>query len=244
MFLAIAQIYDLRFAVGELFRGRPTTPPSHAPRAANRPRMPLAKPSAPRHIAAMAMTPSTMLPLGTVAPAFQLPNLDGQTVSLPDFRGRPLLVMFICNHCPFVKHLAAQLAQLGRDYLPRGVGIVAISANDPASHPEDSPARMRDEARRQGYTFPYLYDESQAVAKSYRAACTPDFFLFDAGHRLVYRGQFDDSRPGNGLPVTGKDLRAALDAVLSGQEVPRLQKASLGCNIKWKSGHEPDYYPA
>ena len=190
----------------------------------------------------MAMTPSTMLALGTAAPAFTLPDTQGKPVSLADFRGRPVLVMFICNHCPFVKHIGLPLAQLGRDYQARGLGIVAISANDAANYPDDSPAKMREEARRMGYAFPYLYDESQAVAIAYRAACTPDFFLFNADHRLVYRGQFDDSRPGNSVPVTGKDLRAALDAVLSGREAPREQKPSIGCNIKWKAGREPDYY--
>jgi peroxiredoxin len=204
--------------------------------------LPLAKGLEGRHIARMALTPSTMLPLGTPAPAFSLPDTNGRTVSLPDFRGRPVLVMFICNHCPYVKHLAAQLAQLGRDYESRGVGLVAINANDAANYPDDGPERMREEARRQGYVFPYLYDEAQAVAKSYRAACTPDFFLFDTEHRLVYRGQFDDSRPGNALPVTGKDLRGALEAVLCGKEVAADQKPSVGCNIKWKTGQEPDYY--
>jgi peroxiredoxin len=189
----------------------------------------------------MAMTPSTMLALGTPAPAFKLPDTNGQNVSLSDFRGKPVLVMFICNHCPFVKHISAQLAQLGRDYQSRA-GMVAISANDVANYPDDSRAKMKEEARRAGYTFPYLYDESQAVAKAYRAACTPDFFLFDTEHRLVYRGQFDDSRPGNAMPVTGKDLRAALDAVLSGKDVSKDQKPSLGCNIKWKTGQEPDYF--
>lgn len=194
-----------------------------------------------RHLARMAMTPSTMLPLGTPAPAFQLPDTHGRIVSLADFSGRPVLVMFICNHCPFVKHLAPQLAQLGRDYHAHPLGIVAINANDVANYPEDSPERMKEEARRQGYPFPCLFDESQAVAQAYRAACTPDFFLFDAAHRLIYRGQFDDSRPGNGLPVTGRDLRAALEAVLAGQAVSARQKASIGCNIKWKAGQEPDY---
>jgi peroxiredoxin len=182
-----------------------------------------------------------MLPLGTPAPAFKLPDTNGKTVSLSDFRGKPVLVMFICNHCPYVKHVAAQLAQLGRDYQPRGLGIVGISANDVVNYPDDSPAKMKDEAKHQGYTFPYLYDESQSVAKAYRAACTPDFFLFDTEHRLIYRGQFDDSRPGNAMPVTGKDLRAAIDAALSGKEVSKDQKASLGCNIKWKPGNEPNY---
>ena len=189
----------------------------------------------------MAKTPSTMLPLGTPAPAFKLPDTNGKMVSLPDFRGKPVLVMFICNHCPYVKHIAAQLAQLGRDYHPRGLGIAAISSNDVANYPDDSPEKMKEEAKHVGYTFPYLYDESQAVAKAYRAACTPDFFLFDTEHRLVYRGQFDDSRPGNAMPVTGKDLRAAIEAALSGKDVSKDQKASLGCNIKWKTGNEPDY---
>jgi thiol-disulfide isomerase/thioredoxin len=183
-----------------------------------------------------------MLPLGTPAPAFQLPDAHGRTISLADFSGRPLLVMFICNHCPFVKHLAPQLAQLGRDYDEHRVGIVAINANDVDNYPEDSPERMGEEARRQGYPFPYLFDGSQAVAKAYRAACTPDFFLFDAAHRLVYRGQFDDSRPGNGLPVTGADLRTALESVLAGQGGPARQNPSIGCNIKWKAGQEPEYY--
>lgn len=182
-----------------------------------------------------------MLALGTPAPAFKLPDTNGKTVSLSDFHGRPVLVMFICNHCPFVRHVATQLAQLGRDYQARA-GIVAISANDAANYPDDSPSKMKDEVRKEGYTFPYLYDETQAVAKAYRAACTPDFYLFDTEHRLIYRGQLDDSRPGNALPVTGKDLRAALDAVLSGKEISTDQKPSIGCNIKWKTGQEPDYY--
>lgn len=183
-----------------------------------------------------------MMALGTPAPDFRLPDTNGRMVALADFKDAPvLLVMFICNHCPYVKHLRAGIAQLAQDYQPRGVAIVAINANDAASYPEDSPVKMRDEVRAAGYTFPYLYDESQAVAKAYRAACTPDFFLFDKSRRLVYRGQFDDSRPGNGLPVTGNDLRAALDAVLAGRPVPANQKPSIGCNIKWKPGNEPDY---
>ncbi|HEV2435579.1 MAG TPA: thioredoxin family protein [Verrucomicrobiae bacterium] len=191
----------------------------------------------------MALTPSTMLPLGTTAPDFKLPDTHGKIVSLTDFQGKPaLLILFICNHCPYVKHIRAGLAQLARDYLPRGVAIVGINSNDVANYPEDSPARMKEEVKSAGYTFPYLYDESQAVAKAYRAACTPDIYLFDKDHKLVYRGQFDDSRPGNGVPVTGKDLRAALDAVLTGKPLPPDQKASIGCNIKWKAGNEPDFF--
>lgn len=191
----------------------------------------------------MALTPSTMLPLGTTAPDFKLPDANGKTVSLVDFKGAPaLVVIFMCNHCPYVVHIRAGLAQLARDYLPKGVAIVGINANDVENYPADSPAKMKDEVKSAGYIFPYLYDEAQAVAKAYRAACTPDIFLFDRGRRLVYRGQFDASRPGNGIPVTGKDLRAALDAVLAGKSVAPDQKASIGCNIKWKSGNEPDYF--
>ena len=190
----------------------------------------------------MALTPSTMLPLGTAAPDFNLPDTQGHDTALADFKTAPaLLVAFICNHCPYVKHLRAGLAQLARDYQPRGAAIVAISANDVANYPEDGPAKMKAEARSAGYIFPYLYDETQAVAKAYRAACTPDFFLFDAARKLVSRGQFDNSRPGNGVPVTGQDLRAALDAVLAGKPVPADQKPSIGCNIKWKPGHAPTY---
>ena len=185
---------------------------------------------------------STMLPLGTKAPEFRLPDPGGKTVSLADFKGAPaLVVIFMCNHCPYVKHIRSGLAQLARDYQPRGVAVVGISSNDVANYPADSPAKMAEEARAAGYIFPYLYDESQAVAKTYRAACTPDLYVFDKDQRLVYRGQFDDSRPGNGLPVTGKDLRTALDGVLSGKPVAAQQRASIGCNIKWKPGNEPDY---
>ena len=191
----------------------------------------------------MALTPSTMLPLGTTAPDFKLPDTNGKKVSLTDFKGKSaLLVLFICNHCPYVKHLRTGLAQLARDYLPKQVAIVGINSNDVANYPEDSPAKMKEEVKSAGYMFPYLYDESQAVAKAYRAACTPDIYLFDGNQKLVYRGQFDDSRPGNGIPVTGKDLRAALDALLGGQPVSPNQKASMGCNIKWKAGNEPDYF--
>ena len=191
----------------------------------------------------MVRTPSTMLPLGTPAPDFELPNVDGRLVTLADAAGqRGTVVMFICNHCPFVKHVADQLAQLGRDFMPRGVGFIAISSNDVSTHPADSPEQMVREAEERGYPFPYLYDATQDVAKAYHAACTPDFFLFDAEKRLVYRGQLDASRPGNDVPVTGADLRAALDAVLAGRPVAAAQTPSIGCNIKWKAGQEPDYF--
>ena len=191
----------------------------------------------------MARTPSTMLPLGTAAPDFKLMNVDGREVALADFAGKPaLLVMFMCNHCPFVVHVADELARLGSEYIGRGVAVVGINSNDTATHPADSPERMVAEAEERGYAFPYLFDETQAVAKAYRAACTPDFFLFDQDRKLVYRGQLDDSRPGNGVPVTGKDLRMALDAVLGGKKPADEQRASLGCNIKWKAGNEPEYF--
>jgi peroxiredoxin len=191
----------------------------------------------------MARTPSTMLPLGTPAPAFDLPNIDGQMVSIDNFKSAPaLLVAFTCNHCPFVKHVADAFAQLAREYQAKGAGIVAISSNDVANYPADSPEQMVHEAEARGFTFPYLYDETQEVAKAYRAACTPDFYVFDGSRKLVYRGQMDDSRPDSGIPVTGKDLRAALDAVLAGKPVADQQKPSIGCNIKWKPGNEPDYY--
>jgi peroxiredoxin len=191
----------------------------------------------------MVRTPSTMLPLGTAAPDFSLPNLDGRLMSLADVAGeKGTVVMFICNHCPFVKHVADQLATLGRDYLPRGVGVVAISSNDVSTHPADSPEQMVHEAEERGYLFPYLYDETQEVAKAYHAACTPDFYLFDADRALVYRGQLDSSRPGSDVPVTGRDLRAAIDALLAGQPPVAEQIPSLGCNIKWKPGNEPPYF--
>ncbi|HVS10573.1 MAG TPA: thioredoxin family protein [Planctomycetota bacterium] len=194
----------------------------------------------------MVQTASTMLPLGTPAPAFSLPDaVSGREVSLEDFQGAPaLLVAFICNHCPFVKHVRAGLAQLARDFQERGAAVVAINSNDVASHPDDRPERMAEEARQAGYPFPYLFDEDQAVAKAYRAACTPDFFLFDGGRRLAYRGQMDSSRPGNGVAVTGEDLRAALDGVLAGEPPQRVQRPSMGCNIKWKPGNEPSWFPA
>jgi peroxiredoxin len=191
----------------------------------------------------MALTPSTMLPLGTAAPDFNLPDTTGKHVSLADFKDKSaLVVIFMCNHCPYVIHIRAGLAQLARDYAPKHVGIVGINSNDVKNYPADSPAKMKDEVENAGYIFPYLYDEPQAVAKNYHAACTPDIFLFDRGRRLVYRGQFDASRPGNGIPVTGKDLRAALDAVLAGKTTSEFQAPSMGCNIKWKAGNEPDYF--
>jgi len=191
----------------------------------------------------MALTPSTMLPLGTRAPAFTLTNaVDGRSVSLADYEGRPaLLVMFICNHCPYVQHVLKEIGRLAADYSSRGLAIVAINSNSAETHPQDGPEHMKTLAIAEGWAFPFLFDESQAVAKEYKAACTPDFFLFDSEQRLAYRGQLDDSRPGNAIPVTGSDLRRAVDAVLEGSPIPEEQKPSMGCNIKWKPGHEPDY---
>ena len=185
-----------------------------------------------------------MLALGTPAPDFSLPDVvSGKTVSLADFKKSPaLLVTFICNHCPYVKHVQAGMTQMVKDLQARGVGVVAISSNDVENYPDDSPAKMEQEARRAGYTFPYLYDEAQDVARAYRAACTPDFFLFDGKHRLVYRGQMDDARRGNEVPVTGRSLRDAVDAILDGRSISPDQVPSLGCNIKWKPGREPDYF--
>jgi len=185
-----------------------------------------------------------MLPLGTAAPDFALPDaVSGKIVSLSDFKNSSaLLVMFICNHCPYVKHVQAGMIQMAKDFQARGVGVVAISSNDVQNYPEDSPEKMKSEANRAGYTFPYLFDESQAVAQVYRAACTPDFFLFDRERKLVYRGQMDAARRANDLPVTGKDLRAAVDAVLGGKPVSSNQIPSLGCNIKWRPGNEPEYF--
>lgn len=190
----------------------------------------------------MALTPSTMAPLGSSAPDFRLPDTDGKWVSLADFADAPaLLVAFLCNHCPFVKHIRESFAALAREYQTRGVAVVAINSNDPIRHPDDSPERMKEERTAAGYTFPYLFDETQEVAKAYRAACTPDFFLFDRDKRLVYRGQMDASRPGNGKPNDGADLRAALDAVLAGRTPSSQQTPSVGCNIKWKPGNEPSW---
>lgn len=192
----------------------------------------------------MALTPSTMLPLGTEAPSFQLPDVvSGKTVSLEDFaQSKAVLFMFICQHCPFVQHVKQELAQLGKDYADTGLDIVAISANNVATHPDDSPEHLKAMAQELNFSFPMCYDESQETAKAYTAACTPDFFLFDSDRKLVYRGQLDDSRPSNGKPVTGKDLRSAIDAVLAGKEVDAAQNPSVGCNIKWKPGNEPAYY--
>ena len=189
----------------------------------------------------MVRTASTMLELGTPAPAFSLPAAGrGENLSPAEFDGQPLLVMFICNHCPFVKHLRADLAAFAAEYEPKGLGVVGISSNDAENYPDDSFDKMAVEVTDAGYTFPYLYDESQEVAKAYRAACTPDFFLFDREHKLAYRGQFDGSRPGNDVPVTGEDLRAAADAVLKNEPVPGDQRPSIGCNIKWKDA--PEYF--
>ena len=186
----------------------------------------------------MVRTASTMLPLGTPAPDFSLPDTDGTMVTLDDFRGaKGMLVMFICNHCPFVKHVRKELALLGRDY-QRALGIVGINSNDAVAFPDDSPEMMKREKQQAGYSFPYLYDESQAVAKAYRAACTPDFFLFGPDRRLVYRGQMDGARPGNDVPVTGADLRAALETLLAGRPVAADQTPSIGCNIKWKENDQ------
>lgn len=192
----------------------------------------------------MAMVSSTMLALGTAAPEFQLPDVvTGDTISLSTFAGKAaLVVMFICQHCPFVKHVQDELARLGQDYTPQNVGLLAISANSIQTHPQDGPEHLKAMAETLGFTFPYCYDASQDTAKAYTAACTPDFFVFDGDRRLVYRGQLDDSRPGNDKPVTGRDLRAAIDAVLAGQPVSPDQKPSIGCNIKWHPGQAPAYF--
>ncbi|QDS98331.1 thioredoxin family protein [Adhaeretor mobilis] len=191
----------------------------------------------------MVRTPSTMLPIGTAAPDFSLINVDSKTVSLADLAdSKGLLVMFLSNHCPYVKHVADHLAQLGAETMQKGIAVVAIASNDVANYPADSPEQMVAEAEERGYQFPYLYDETQEVAKAYHAACTPDFFLFDGDQKLYYRGQLDSSRPDSGIPVTGEDLRGAIAALLSGQSPPENQIASLGCNIKWKPGEEPDYF--
>ncbi len=189
----------------------------------------------------MALTSSTMLALGTPAPDFSLPATDGSIVSLSSFKIKKLLVVaFVCNHCPFVKHIRSQLAEVGGKYQARGVGFVAINSNDIAAFPADNMEKMREEVKAIGYSFPYLLDEDQAIARAYDAACTPDFYLFDAARRLIYRGQFDGSRPGNNIPVTGHDLCAAMDAALQDKQIAEEQKPSIGCNIKWKPGNEPN----
>ena len=190
----------------------------------------------------MALTPSTMLKLGTSAPYFRLPDTEGRLISLEDFKdAKALLVIFMCNHCPYVKHIRPGLVEFAQKYQPKGLAVVGINANDAAKYPDDSPGKMVDEVATAGYTFPYLYDETQEAAKAYRAACTPDFFLFDKNRKLVYRGQFDDSRPGNNIPVTGKDTREAVDALLAGTAINPAQSPSMGCNIKWRAGNAPDY---
>lgn len=190
----------------------------------------------------MVKTASTMLPLGTTAPDFLLAGVDGRMVARTDFIGQPLLVIFMCNHCPFVIHLRSALKDFTGEYQQKGLAVVGISSNDADAYPQDGPEKMKEEARSAGYTFPYLFDASQDVAREYHAACTPDFFLFDGDHSLVYRGQFDSSRPGNNIPVTGSDLRAACDAVLAGEEPSAQQTPSIGCNIKWAPGNEPEYF--
>ena len=193
----------------------------------------------------MAQTASTMMmPLGAKAPSFELADPSGRAFALAGFDGSPaLLVAFICSHCPFVKHVRAGFTSLGAEYQKRGIAVVAIASNDAKAYPEDGPEGMAAEAKVAGYTFPYLFDETQEVAKAYGAACTPDFFLFDRERRLFYRGQMDGSRPGNDVPVTGADLRKVLDAVLEGSSAPAVQRPSLGCNIKWKPGNQPVYFP-
>jgi peroxiredoxin len=184
-----------------------------------------------------------MLPLGTEAPDFSLPDTNGQVVSLADFTdAKALVVVFMCNHCPFVKHVIEGFVRLVKEYQPEGVAFVGINSNDVDSYPEDRPERMAQFAREKGFSFPYLFDATQDVAKSYHAACTPDFFVFDEDRRLIYRGQLDDSRPGSDIPITGADLRAVLEAVLEGEPIPEEQRPSMGCNIKWKAGNEPDYF--
>ncbi|MHC4640354.1 MAG: thioredoxin family protein [Planctomycetota bacterium] len=190
----------------------------------------------------MTATNSTMLALGTSAPNFSLPDTEGNIVSLADFKEAPaLLVIFMCNHCPFIKHIVSDLVELAKEYQSKGIAVVGINSNDVANYPDDGPELMAKLVKEAGFTFPYLYDETQEVAKAYNAACTPDFFLFDREMKLAYRGQMDDSRPGNKVPVTGADLTAAIDDVLAGRKVNPEQKPSIGCNIKWKQGNQPDY---
>jgi thiol-disulfide isomerase/thioredoxin len=189
----------------------------------------------------MALTPSTMLALGTPLPAFRLPDPDGRITDTAELAGRPVLVAFLCNHCPYVKHVADGFARFARDYAAKGLAIVAVNPNDADAYPADAPAKMAEEAKQRGYVFPYLFDDTQEVAKAFRAACTPEFYLFDAAGKLAYRGQLDGARPGNAVPVTGSDLRAAADAVLAGRAAAKDQKPSVGCNIKWKPGFAPEW---
>ncbi len=191
----------------------------------------------------MPETPSTMIDIGTPLPSFSLPDFDGKTVTDADFAGsKALLVTFICNHCPFVRHIRQDFSRVVKEYQAKGLRVVAIASNDTKEFPEDGPAGMKEEAAEVGYTFPYLFDEKQKVAQAFHAACTPDLFLFDSQRRLAYRGQFDGSRPKNGVPVTGADLRAALEAVVAGKPAPAMQKPSMGCNIKWSPGNAPEYF--
>lgn len=192
----------------------------------------------------MAQTPSTMVPRGTAMPAFNLPDPDGTIYSSEQYAGKPLLVVFMCNHCPFVKHVAAKFAERAKEYQNLGVSVVAIMPNDLTDHPEDGPEYMKSFARQHGMSFPYLFDESQEVAKSFQAACTPDFFLYDSDHKLVYRGQFDSSRPGNDEPVTGDDLTEAVKNLVAGKPISDDQLPSVGCGIKWKPGNAPGYFAA
>lgn len=190
----------------------------------------------------MARTPSTMLDLGTPAPYFSLLEpATGQTVTLDDYKQQPILVVFMCNHCPYVIHLREELVRFADEYRAKGLEVIAINSNDVISYPADSPEKMTADVKQFNYSFPYLFDESQAVAQSYQAACTPDFFMFDQQHTLFYRGQFDDSRPRNDVPVTAQDMRLAADKLLAGEPAPQDQKPSLGCNIKWKAGNEPEF---
>ena len=190
----------------------------------------------------MPETPSTMLELGTSLPSFSLPDFNGKTVSDADFKGKALLVTFICKHCPFVRHIRPEFARFAKEYQAQGLQVVGIMSNSIEEFPEDGPEGMKQEAEEAGYTFPYLFDKDQKIAKAFKAACTPDFFLFDGNRRLVYRGQFDGSRPKNNVPITGSDLRAATDAVLGGQKPSEQQRPSMGCNIKWYPGNEPEYF--
>lgn len=190
----------------------------------------------------MARTNSTMLPLGTDLPPFELPNLEGNMVASEDLKGNPTLIIFLCNHCPYVKHVISKLSELVKSYQQRGLKVVGINSNDIENYPQDAPDQMKEFAAEHSFSFPYLFDETQEVAKAYRAACTPDFFLFDANHKLVYRGQMDDSRPKTDIPITGKDLNEAVDKLLAGEPLPEDQIPSVGCNIKWKPGNEPEYF--